>query len=126
MLINIQNCKTTKSAWDKLEKMCHPTGPATKYSLVQQLIRSKMSGGQSICDHIDAYFSTVDKLCSACEVKIPDEVLAIILLCGLPSSFENFVIAIESRDKLPELASLKVKLLQGDRRRQSESESQNV
>jgi len=49
---------------------------------------------------------------------VPDEMLVIILLSSLCDSHENFVIAFETRDSLPSLSSLKIKLLEeGERRK---------
>jgi len=49
---------------------------------------------------------------------VPDEMLVIILLSSLCDSHENFVIAFETRDFLPSLSSLKIKLLEeGERRK---------
>ena len=42
---------------------------------------------------------------------IPDELLSIMLLISLPSEFVNFCVAIESRDTIPSLDDLKIKLI---------------
>jgi len=43
-----------------------------------------------------------------------------ILLSSLPKDYENFVIAMETRDKLPSLERLKIKLLEEGERSASE------
>ncbi|KZC15202.1 hypothetical protein WN55_00969 [Dufourea novaeangliae] len=64
------------------------------------------------------FFDCVDKL-AAMEVEINKDLLSIMLLYSLPSSFENFRCAIESRDNLPDVESLKVKILEeSDARKQ--------
>jgi hypothetical protein len=44
------------------------------------------------------------------ELKIVDDLVTILLLYSIPDSYENFRIAIESRDELPKPETLKIKL----------------
>lgn len=53
-------------------------------------------------------------------ITLPDEMLVILLLSSLPKCFENFVVAIEARDSLPLLSSLKVKLLEKGARQRTQ------
>jgi len=53
-------------------------------------------------------------------IEIPEELKTIMLLNGhwlLPDTFENFCIAIESRDQIPGVDFIKVKLLEEETRR---------
>lgn len=43
-------------------------------------------------------------------IKIPTELLSIMLLSSLPNEYENFRVAIESRDEIPTVKNLKLKL----------------
>lgn len=54
------------------------------------------------------------------DVVINSDLLAIMLLYSLPSSFENFRCAIESRDELPALEVLKVKIIEESEARKNE------
>ncbi|KMQ92279.1 retrovirus-related pol polyprotein from transposon tnt 1-94 [Lasius niger] len=54
---------------------------------------------------------TVDKLSEMDLVINPDQ-LAIMMLYSLPSSFENFRVAIESRDELPDPETLRTKIVE--------------
>lgn len=58
-----------------------------------------MEEGEDIKEHLSSFFDTVDKL-EAMDVEINGDLLTIMLLYSLPSSFENFRCAIESRDDL--------------------------
>jgi len=40
-------------------------------------------------------------------IKLPDDLLSIMLLASLPAEYENFSVAIESRDEVPTLDYLK-------------------
>ena len=45
-------------------------------------------------------------------IKIPEDLLSIMLLNSLPTEFENFSIAMESCDDISKLENLKVKLIE--------------
>lgn len=86
-------------------------GLARKATLLKQLILQRMSEGGDVRDHMSRFFDTVDKL-AAMEVEVNGDLLFIMLLYSLPSSFDNFRLAIESRDELPNVEVLKVKILE--------------
>lgn len=60
-----------------------------------------MEEGSDVREHVGRFFDAVDKL-KDMEVDVNKDVLAIALLYSLPPSFDNFRVAIESRDDLPE------------------------
>lgn len=64
------------------------------------LTLTKMEEGEDTEEQLDTFFDAVDKL-EEMELTVNDDLLAIMLLYNLPSSFENFCCAIESRDELP-------------------------
>jgi len=69
--------------------------------------------------HMAQFFEAVGKL-AAMEVNINDDLLSIMLLYSLPAGYDNFRVAIESRDELPTPDALKVKILEeSEVRRQS-------
>lgn len=51
------------------------------------------------------------------EIKIPLELQSIMLLSSLPKEYENFCVAIESRDQIPTVDFLKGKLIEEEARR---------
>ena len=59
-----------------------------------------MEEGEETKEHLDKFIDAVDKL-GEMELRVNDDLLAIMLLYNLPSSFENFRCAIKSRDELP-------------------------
>jgi hypothetical protein len=61
--------------------------------------------------HLNGFFDAVDKLAEM-DVEINPDLLAIMLLYSLPSSFENFRCAIESRDELPDPETLREKIIE--------------
>jgi hypothetical protein len=66
---------------------------------------------EDICEHLNKFADTVDKL-SEMDININDDLLA---------SYENFRIAIESRDELPSPENLKIKILEEDEARKKDS-----
>lgn len=73
----------------------------------------------SMSNHLNNFFDIFEKL-TEIDIKLQDELLAILILSSLPKSYENFVIAIESRDDLPKVNALKTKLLEEGRRREGD------
>ncbi|XP_067208160.1 uncharacterized protein Inos isoform X2 [Linepithema humile] len=69
-----------------------------------------MSEGGDVKEHIAQFFDAVDKL-ESIDIDINGD-LSIMLLYSLPSSYENFRCAIESRDALPTAEQLKVKIIE--------------
>ncbi|GBO02803.1 hypothetical protein AVEN_8815-1 [Araneus ventricosus] len=68
-----------------------------------------MTDSKNMNEHINEFFMLVDKLK---EMEIANDLLTILLLYSIPESYENFRIAIESRDELPSLETLKIKLIE--------------
>lgn len=122
VLIHIKNCKTSKIAWDKLEEIFQPKGPSSKCTLFKQLIRLKVENSQSVKDYVEFFSNINDKLIEL-GIEIPNEVLTLLLLCGLPDKYESFVVAIESRDELPTLHNLKIKMVEEEQRKNGASEN---
>jgi len=69
----------------------------------------KMKDGDDVREHMRRFFDAVDKL-HEMEIEINDDLLTIMLLYSLPTSYENFRCAIESRDELPTPEMLRVKI----------------
>jgi hypothetical protein len=70
-----------------------------------------MSEDDDVREHVARFMDTVDKL-QGMNIEINGDLLSIMLLYSLPSSFENFRCAIESRDSLPNVENLKVKIVE--------------
>ena len=69
----------------------------------------------TITQYVTDFIHTAEQLSEA-GIVIPDELLSIISLSSLPSEFENFCVAIESRDTIPSLNDLKIKLIEEESR----------
>lgn len=104
-----KGCETSRAIWQKLEGIYQSMGPARKATLLNRLMSLKLQDGDDAREHSRRFFDTVDKL-SEMEVEINQELLAVMLLRSLPESYENFRCAISSRDELPSLERLKIKI----------------
>ncbi|KAL0269915.1 UNVERIFIED_CONTAM: hypothetical protein PYX00_007495 [Menopon gallinae] len=116
-LKQIKNCETSREIWTKLEETYESKGPARKAALLKQLILIKMEDPCDVREHCRRFFDIVDRL-EEMDIKIHEDLLSIMLLYSLPENFENFRCAIESRDELPKLEALRIKIIEeGDARR---------
>lgn len=110
-LKEIKECETSRNVWQRLEEIYQSKGPARKAALLKQLILTRMQKDDDVREHLRKFFDAVDKLAEM-EVKINTDLLAILLLYSLPSMFDNFRCAIESRDELPSSETLRVKIIE--------------
>jgi len=118
-LQQIRGCETSRKVWLKLESIYASKDPARKTALLKQLMLQRLQKGGNVRAHMAQFFEAVDKV-AAMEVEINDNLLSIMLLYSLPAGYDNFRVAIESRDELPTPEPLKVKILEeSEFRRQS-------
>lgn len=86
-----------------------------KKSNITQLMLQRMREGDDIQEHTRQFFDAVDKLG---EMEVILDLLSIMLLYSLLTSFDNFRIAVEARDALPTLEALRIKVVEeGDTRK---------
>lgn len=110
-LKQIKYCLSSHEVWKKLETIHQSSGPAKKAFLLKKLMLSKMKDGENIIEYLNNFFETVDKL-KEMNLEINEDLLTIIMLYSLPEKFENFRIAIETRDDLPKPEVLRIKILE--------------
>lgn len=124
-LLHIKNCVTSLQTWNKLKEVHMPDGPIQQVQLYQKLLRLRMQQGDSVLDYVNSFVEITNKL-GELEISLPDPVKAVMLLASLPKSFEHFVVAIQTRDKLPAFEQLKSKLLEeGERHKASVENDDN-
>lgn len=110
-LKQVKNCVTSRELWLKLQCTYESSGPARKATLLKGLTLQRMNEAGDVREHLHEFFDTVDKL-SDMDVHINPDQLAIMMLYSLPTSFENFRCAIESRDQLPTPENLRTKIIE--------------
>ncbi|KRY44405.1 Retrovirus-related Pol polyprotein from transposon TNT 1-94 [Trichinella britovi] len=123
-LREIKDCETSNEIWLKLASIYESKDPARKATLLKRLILNKLNDEQKMNDFLREFFNCVDKL-KAMDMEIADDLLSILLLYAIPDSYENFRIAIESRDELPKPEVLKIKLLEECKARKNREPKHN-
>lgn len=113
---HIRRMTTAKEAWDELIRVHSSQGPVKKAILYRQLYNSKKDERQTMMQYINDFQNKVNLL-EDTGIEIPEELKTIMLLNGLPDTFENFCIAIESRDQIPGIDFIKGKLIEEEARR---------
>lgn len=110
-LQQLRGCTTSREVWLRLESVYASKGPARKATLLKQLMLQRLQEGTNVREHMARFFDAVDKL-AAMDVEVSGDLLSIMLLYSLPASYDNFRVAIESWDELPNPEALKVKILE--------------
>ncbi|XP_071653831.1 uncharacterized protein [Temnothorax longispinosus] len=113
---HIRKAVTASEAWSELERAFNSRGPVRKAVLYRQLYQMKKDPEKSMSQYVSDFMRTADQLDEA-GIKVPSELLSIMLLSSLPQDFENFRVAIESRDEIPDINFLKAKLIEEEARR---------
>lgn len=127
-LRHVRGTKTAHECWTKLSEVFASSGPAKKATLLKQLVLYRMREEEDMREHLLKFFEAKDKL-DDMGIEIHRDLTSIILLYSLPASYENFRVAIESRDELPDPEILKVKILEESNKRfhqRRESEGVNM
>lgn len=110
----ISSATTAKSAWENLEKSFEDSGLSRKVELLKQLVKLTLADCESVEDYVSKMVTTSLKVEKA-GLKIDDEVLASLMLAGLPDEFMSLVMAIENSSKKLSSDAVKTLLLQETR-----------
>jgi hypothetical protein len=90
VIIEVVVESTTLRLWQKLESLYMTKSLTNKLLLKQRLFSLKMKEGTPLKQHLDQLNALLMELKNI-SVTIEDEDAALILLCSLPLSFENFI-----------------------------------
>jgi len=123
-LNHIKKAQSLKEAWDTLVQMYESQSSVRKASLYKKLYRMKKDSSQGMSSYIISFCDIAEKLKEA-GIQIPNKLLSIMILNSLSSEYENFCVAIESRDVIPSIEILKAKLIE-EEARQIERDSKHV
>lgn len=107
---------TLHEAWEKLRSIYESRDSVRKSVLYKQPYRMKKEQGQSMMEYVNGFVEKVEQLEDA-GIKLPEELASIIMLNSLPTEYENFCVAMESRDNIPTIDFRKTKLIEEEARR---------
>lgn len=110
----ISDAVTTKQAWIKLEKAFEDSGLSRKVVLLKQLVKITLDECESVQDYVNQMVTTCLKVGKA-GLKIEDEILASLMLAGLPDQYTSLVMAIENSTTKLTSDGVKTLLLQDTR-----------
>ena len=95
VLLNVYGEAKTKNLWNKIGTLYQSKSSVNKLFLRKKMYNLRMKDGDSMTENLNAFNTVVSKL-SSVDIKISDEDKCTSLLCSLPDSWDNLVIAIGS------------------------------
>ncbi|CAK9814306.1 Retrovirus-related Pol polyprotein from transposon TNT 1-94 [Anthophora quadrimaculata] len=114
-LHHVKKATTAKEAWDKLEAIFESKGPIRKVTLYKELVRMTKQPNVAVTQYVGEFEQKAEQL-EAAGIALPNDLLSVMLLASLPQEYENFSVAVESRDEIPSLEYLKAKLKEEEAR----------
>lgn len=116
-----KDCNTSAELWMKIQKTYQSSGPARKATLLKRLLTRKPKKEEEISEYLKEFCNVVDQL-KVIKVSVCEDMLVSIILNNLPSEYENFRCAVESRDELIKLDILRIKLIEEEAARKERHE----
>lgn len=114
VLSYILDTVTARQAWDSLQSAFEDSGLCRKVELLKQLVQLTLSNCVSVEDYINRMTMTSSKV-KRTGLKLDDEVIASLMLAGLPEEYKPLVMAIENSSTKLTIDSVKTLLLQETR-----------
>ena len=115
-LVHIRSCTSSAEAWKKLAEVYETKGLARRLYLRRKFFTAQLQDGTAMQAHINKIMMLAEQL-DAIGAGVSDEDIAMTLLCSLPESYENLIIALESRADGLTSEFVRSRLLQEEARR---------
>lgn len=111
---HIANTQTAKEAWDALKGAFEDSGLCRKVDLLKQMVQLKLTDCISMEDYVSKMVMTSLKVKKA-GLDIGDDIIAALMLAGLPDEYRPLVMAVENSGKELTTDGVKNLLLQESR-----------
>jgi len=108
-------------AWDKLREVHEGRGWATRIQLRRRFITSQMRPQTSMQDHINQIHELADRLASIGS-PVSEEDILLVLLASLPSTYDNVVVALETKSSALTVDLVTSALLNEERRQSGDTD----
>ena len=92
---NIKNEKTTMELMATLSRMYEKPSASNKVFLMKRLFNLRMKNGGSVAEYLNEFNGLTAQLESV-EISFDDEIRALLILSGLPDSWEGLVMAVSN------------------------------
>ena len=92
---NVSGEKTVEGLWKKLHDLYEKNTASNKVFLMKKLYNLKMKEGASVAEHLNAFNIITNQLASF-KIILDDEIRAILLMCSMPDSWENLIVAMST------------------------------
>lgn len=114
VLSYILHTDTAKKVWDSLQSASEDSGLCRKVELLKQLVQLTLSTCASVEDYISRITMTSSKV-QRTGLNLDDELVASLMLTGLPAEYKPLVMAIENSSTKLTTDAVKTLLLQETR-----------
>lgn len=92
---HVSNYTNAYELWTKLESMIQKKTPRNKAHLVRRLVKLEYKDGQSLIEHLNNFKGLINQLTKS-DMKIDDELQALLLLSSLPESWDTLVVTLSN------------------------------
>lgn len=110
LYVHIRECKGALEIWQTLQRLFEDRGIQRKSSLLRMAMSYKLEDCDNMQTYIEGIMTAKSKL-QAIGFQLPDEIVAAIILRGLPNEYKPFMMAIEAGEKEFTAEEVKMKLL---------------
>jgi transposase InsO family protein len=116
-LVHVETSTTSAEAWKRLADVHETDALPRKMLLWRQLYSSKFQEGRETMQEYLSKVVTLKNQLTAVGETVSENSVAMQILHSLPESYDNLVVALETRDDIPTIEQLRTRLLQEEARR---------
>lgn len=111
LIHHVEKCKTSKDAWDTIQKLFEDNGVTRRVGLLRQLVLTRLDSCTSVEEYVTRIMSTAQRLRDI-SFDVTDEWIGTLLLAGLPEEYGPMIMGLEGSGIPITADAIKVKLLQ--------------